>query len=105
MNAHPSLFDAPPVGGRVRVTDPVTSVAAARAQWGGVPALVLDVLRAHGEFGATTGEIQAALSTEHGPTVASAVARLHGAGMLESRNDWTRPTGRNGRDQLVWWLP
>ena len=98
---HPTLFDMP-TQGAVRRTDPTTSQAAARAQHGGAEAAVLETLNLR-PAGMTDGELCASLPDWHGPTLISARSRLYKRGFI-SQNGKTRRTGRNGREQLVWWI-
>lgn len=101
-----SLFDAP-AHTRARVSDPQTSLDAARSITPGrTERLILDLFHRepHAWFmgGMTDDEIAYRLPTCHPPTVKSARSRLAARGFLVDTGV-RRPSAR-GRDQIVWRL-
>lgn len=96
--AHPSLFPTAPAG-RVRHTDPETSVAAARRA-GGARTAILEAFRDHGPM--TDDQLCDRLPTMYGPTVKTARSRLTGEGFLVSTGR-TAPSRRRC-EQIVWVL-
>lgn len=96
-----SLFDVPPHP-RVRKTDPVTSVEAARRQSGGTRVAILEAFR---RFGPMTDEQLAdrlAVDGLYGPTVKSARSRLQREGLVVATSRVER--SRRGANQIVWAL-
>lgn len=94
------LFDLD--AGAVRHEDPVTSVAAARAQHGGARAAILDVIE-HEHAGLTDDELAAALPHFFAPTVKSARSRLTREQVLVAVPGVTRAS-RRGAEMQVWVL-
>lgn len=97
-----TLFDVEPAG-RVRATDPITSVLAARAQRGGAKRAILALYDRPGRT-FTWSELAHRLSAQgfYGDTVRSAVAQLHKDGHLVPSGE-VRKTAR-GRDAICWRL-
>lgn len=107
MTAQPTLFDAG-AAGAVRHEDPVTSVAAARAQRGGARVAILDAFHRAGQ-GMTDDELVTALNEGldpadqwHPPTVKTARSRLERDLFLVATGV-TRPS-RLGHEMQVWAL-
>ena len=86
-----TLFDAP--AARVRATDPVTSVAAARSVKPGMRTQILEVLAAS-RCPLTADQIQAQLGRVRQDTFRSALAGLHVAGRIVAAGEGTSNTGR-----------
>ena len=102
-----TLFDAP--AGKVRHSDPVTSLEAARSITPGrTERLILEAFHREGYRkprhlrGFTDDELCTWMPTLHSPTVKSARSRLSNQGLLEDSGE-RRPSIR-GRDQIVWRL-
>lgn len=96
-----SLFD-PPVSGRVRRVDRLTSVEAARRQRVSMRAAIVDAFRAHGPMTDDTLAGRLAVEGFHGPSVKTARSAL-------MRKGWIVDTGRvertrRGSLQTVWAL-
>jgi hypothetical protein len=91
-----TLFDAP--AGRVRHTDPRSSVIAAQKQRGGAEQAILDVLTVYGPMHADA--ICAHRPTIYPPTLRSALARLN----KNDRIVWTgdHADSDRGCPQMVW---
>ncbi len=89
-----TLFDTEPAG-RVRHSDPQTSVDAARSVTEDIPALVRDALA---RYGPMTADELCEKIPRFGPSVKSAIAR---AGVVDS--GVKRPS-RTGRASIVWRL-
>lgn len=101
MTAQPSLFDVS-LSGRVRRTDPQTSLDAARTVSGRTVTLIHGAFLAGPTSGMTDSELCAVLPLLYGPTVISARSRLSGRGVLVD-SGMRRPSNR-GRLQIVWIL-
>ncbi len=98
-----TLFDTEP-SGRVRHSDPQTSVDAARGITGRTELEILAHFEKHDEWdgGWTAQELCDDLDHIYGPTLVSALTRLHKAGVVRATGV-TRPS-RRGREQIAWRL-
>lgn len=104
MTDQPTLFASDPHG-LTRMTDPATSLAAARSITPGrTEGLILDVFEHAPDVwlrgGLTDDELAALLPQCHAPTVKSARSRLSNLGVLVDSGQ-TRPSLR-GRASIVW---
>ncbi len=88
--------------GRVRHSDPVTSVAAARTISGRTDLAIAAAFCADLGSGMTDDELCVRLPFLYAPTVKSARSRLSKRGLLVASGR-TRPSAR-GREQIVWRL-
>lgn len=95
----PTLWDLEPAG-RVRATDPPTSVRAARKQSGGVEEQIRRVFLQHRRL--SDDALCRRLPNLHQPTVKSARSRLSGRGELVDTG--TVAKSDRGVDQIVWSL-
>ena len=90
-----------------RISDPETSIEAAKAQTGRTERLILELFRRGGlpfKVGMTDDELAWAMGhgSFHAPTVKSARSRLTKAGLLEDSG--TRRPSNRGRQQIAWRL-
>lgn len=99
MTGQTSLFDPPPAGA-ARHSDPVTSLAAARAQRGGIEAAILEVFASFHIGNLTDDELCARLNWAHPPTVKSARSRLTKARLLVDAG--VRRPSDCGQSMICW---
>lgn len=99
MAAQPTLFDAP--AGRVRRTDPQTSVDAARSITPGRTEKRILVQFRYASSTFTDDELCDKV-LGYAPTIKSARSRLSNAGLLVDSG--RRRKSNRGRDQIVWRL-
>lgn len=95
-------LEVEPASLSVRRTDPDTSAqAAASITPGRTERAILDTLREH-PAGLTADELSVHLAPVFPPTLKSALARVHKAGLARDTGE-RRPSAR-GRDSIVWAL-